>query len=94
MTALNTRFGGLPVRVAMPPVFAAYAMDSANALESLLCILRASGVALFLDGELSIENCACLANCHKINKFKLYGINPKRHCMNGLIILVLYSIYR
>lgn len=73
MTALNTRFGGLPVRVAMPPVFAAYAMDSANALESLLCILR----ALFLDGELSIENCACLANCHKINKFKLYGINPK-----------------
>lgn len=58
ITALNTRFGGLPVRVAMPPVFAAYAMDSANALESLLCILRASGVALLLDGELSIENWA------------------------------------
>lgn len=56
MTALNTRFGGLPVKVAMPPVLAAYAIDSASALESLLCILRASGLALLLEGELLLEN--------------------------------------
>lgn len=51
MTALKTRFGGVPVKVAMPPVLAAYAMDRASALESLLCILRASGDALLLEGD-------------------------------------------
>lgn len=57
MTALKTRFGGVPVKVAMPPVLAAYAMDRASALESLLCILdlRASGDALLLEGELLLK---------------------------------------
>lgn len=55
MTALKTRFGGVPVKVAMPPVLAAYAMDRASALESLPCILRASGDALLLEGELLLK---------------------------------------
>lgn len=67
MTALKTRFGGVPVKVAMPPVLAAYAMDRASALESLLCILRASGDALLLEGELLLKykKKVNLANCHE-----------------------------
>lgn len=77
MIVLNMRFGGFLVRVVMLLVFVVYVMDSVNVLESLLCILRVFGVVLFFDGELLIENCVCLVNCYKINKFKLYGINFK-----------------